>query len=381
MTQLIYLDNNASTALAPAVRAAMTPWLDHTGNAASSHAAGQAADRAISCAREQVADLLTAAPREIVFTSGATEANNLAIRGLTTHSPRRTLVCGATEHPSVLEPMRALERDGYTLRIAPVDEEGLLRLDALAELVDDDTMLVSVMAANNETGVVSPIREAADLAHAAGALLHTDATQLAGWGPLSVDTLGADLLSLSAHKMHGPQGVGALFIRRGLRLTPLLHGGGHERGVRSGTPNTMGIVGLGAAAAAAAACTDADRAQVRRRRDLLAALLDELAGPVRLNGHATQRLPGTLNVTFPGVDADLVMAGAPTVAVATGSACSSGHPGPSHVLGVMGIDPALAAASLRFGLSRYTSDSEVHEAAERIATAVQHARASEGRAS
>ncbi len=370
----IYLDNNATTALDERVLAAMLPALRHVGNPSSAHAAGRAALRRVEDARRQVSALVGASPREIIFTSGSTEANNLALKGLV-HGPeprRRRVVSVTTEHPAILETLRALEAEGTETVMVPVDKCGIVDLQRLEDAVDNQTLLVTVMAANNETGTVAPLPQVAEIAHACGAVLHTDATQLLAWGGIDVDALGVDLLSLSGHKMHGPQGVGALFVRRecSWRLAPVQHGGGHERGMRSGTLNTAGIVGLGAAADLAAREGPAEARRVRGLRDQLHQELEEAAGPLILNGHPVDRLPGTLNLSFPGADADAVMAGAPNVAVATGSACSTGNPGPSHVLTAMGVSEEQAACSLRFGLSRFTTAEEIIAAAFLIAESV-----------
>lgn len=374
----IYLDNNATTALDERVLEAMLPVLRHVGNPSSAHFAGQSARRWVEDARLQVAELLGASPREIVFTSGSTEANNLALKGLVRGAApaMRRIVSVTTEHPAILETLSALAAEGTDVAIVPVDHDGIVDLDHLCEAVNENTLLVTVMAANNETGVLAPLPQIAHIAHARGAALHTDATQLLAWGGIDVDDLGVDLLSLSSHKMHGPQGTGALYVRRDVswRLAPIQHGGGHERGVRSGTLNTAGIAGLGAAAVIAASEGPAAAEKVRALRDQLHHGLERLVAPVVLNGHPTSRLPGTLNVSFLGAEADAIMAGAPGVAVATGSACSTGSPAPSHVLTAMGIDEEQAACSLRFGLSRFTSAEEVAAATKLIAGSVANVR-------
>jgi cysteine desulfurase len=374
----IYLDNNATTGLDERVLEAMLPVLRHVGNPSSAHPAGLAARTWVEDARQQVAALLDASPREIVFTSGSTEANNLALQGLVrgADSGRRRVVSVTTEHPAILETLRALAAHDADVVLVPVDHLGTVNLQRLEDSVDGQTLLVTAMAANNETGVLAPLSQIAEIAHLRGALFHTDATQLLAWGGLDVDALGVDLLSLSGHKIHGPQGVGALYLRRecSRRLMPVQHGGGHERGVRSGTLNTAGIVGLGAAAQIAASEGPGAAKRVRTLRDQLHRQLEEAAAPVILNGHPVDRLPGTLNLSFPGADADAVMAGAPGVAVATGSACSTGHPGPSHVLTAMGVDEEQAACSLRFGLSRFTTAEEVTEAMSLVAASVARVR-------
>ncbi len=374
----IYLDNNATTKLDERVLSAMLPVMRHVGNPSSAHPAGQAAHRWVEDARRQVASLLDASPREIVFTSGSTEANNLALKGLVRASNprRRRVVSVTTEHPAILETLRALEGREADVVLVPVDRSGIVDLRRLSEAVDDETLLVTVMAANNETGVLAPLPQIAEIAHAKGAVLHTDATQLLAWGGVDVDLLGVDLLSLSGHKMHGPQGVGALYVSRecSRRLMPVQHGGGHERRIRSGTLNTAGIVGLGTAAEIAASEGSAAARRVQALRDRLHRELEESAAPVILNGHPVNRLPGTLNLSFPGADADAVMAGVPAVAIATGSACSTGHPGPSHVLTAMGVDEEQAACSLRFGLSRFTTAEEVTSSVSLVAASVARVR-------
>jgi cysteine desulfurase len=374
----IYLDNNATTVLDERILEAMLPVLRHVGNPSSAHPAGEAARRWVEHSRRQLCALLGARPREIVFTSGSTEANNLALKGLFygTHSSRYRVVSATTEHPAILETLSALTAEGAEVILVPVNHYGIVDLERLREAVDERTLLVTVMAANNETGVLAPLSKVAQIAHAQGALLHTDATQLLAWGSIDVESLGVDLLSLSGHKMHGPQGIGALYVRRecSSRLSAIQHGGGHERGIRSGTLNTAGIVGLGAAAEIAASEGPMAARRVRALRDQLHQELEESAAPVILNGHPVDRLPGTLNLSFPGADTDAVIAGAPNVAVATGSACSTGNPGPSHVLTAMGVGQEQAACSLRFGLSRFTTADEVITAAALIAESVARVR-------
>ncbi len=373
----IYLDNNATTALDERVLDAMLPVLRHVGNPSSAHTAGQEARNWVEAARQQAAELLDASPREIVFTSGSTEANNLALKGLAhTRNSRRRIVSVTTEHPAVLETLRVLEADGAEVVLVGVDHYGAVDLQRLSDAVDGQTLVVTVMAANNETGVLAPLPQIAEIAHTAGALLHTDATQLLVWGGVDVDSLGVDLLSLSGHKMHGPQGVGALYVRRehAWRISPIQHGGGHEHGIRSGTLNTAGIVGLGAAAELAAREGPAEALRTLTLREQLHRGIEASVPPVILNGHPLRRLPGTLNLSFPGVDAEAVMAGAPQVAMATGSACSTGHPGPSHVLSAMGVDEEQAASSVRFGLSRFTTAEEVTAAAALVSSSVARVR-------
>ena len=374
----IYLDNNATTLLDPRVLEAMLPTLTEVGNPASAHQAGQRAQSTVKKARRQVAALLGSSPRELVFTSGSTEANNLALKGVARHACglRRRIVSITTEHPSILQTLEALAGEGFEIVLVDVDRDGMVELESLQLAVNDETLLVTVMAANNETGVLAPLATIAEIAHARGALFHSDATQMLAWGGLDVETIGVDLLSLSGHKMHGPQGVGALYVRReeSNRLVATQHGGGHERGLRSGTLNTAGIAGLGAAAELAQSEGPDSALRVRALRDALHHELEAQASPVALNGDLEQRLPGTLNLSFPGADAEAIMAGAPSVAIATGSACSTGHPGPSHVLTAMGVNAEQAACSLRFGLSRFTIQEDVTTAATLIAASASRVR-------
>jgi len=373
---MIYLDNNATTALDERVLDQMLPALRHVGNSASSHGPGNWARGAIEVARVRVAGLTAATPQEVIFTGGATESNNLAIKGFTllANDPwgaeRNQIVTCSTEHPAVRDTVLSLRESGFTLSLVGVDEEGRIDLHQLREVVSNRTLLVTVMAANNETGVLSPLSEIAEIAHGAGALFHTDATQIMAWGPLNSADIGIDLLSLSSHKMHGPQGVGALIVKREIQplLRPILHGGGHERGLRSGTANTAGIVGFGAAAELAATDGAAAAPEVRRRRDELEGLLRLSFGSQNLvrNGPWERRAPGTLNVSFLGLEAEAVLSATPQVAMSTGSACSSGIPGPSHVLKAMGLSEERCEGAIRLSLSRDTTDLEVRDAAAAI---------------
>jgi len=381
MARMIYLDNNATTALDERVLEAMLPALRHVGNAASGHEPGRWARAAVEHARSQVADLTASTTQEVIFTSGATEANNLAVKGIMLSTPdatdaaRNQLVTCATEHPAVRDTVLNLRESGFAVTFVGVDEEGRVGLDQLRQVVSDRTRLVTIMAANNETGVLAPLADIAEITHEAGALFHTDATQLMAWGPVDSTELGIDLLSLSSHKMHGPQGVGALIVRRVIqpRLGPILHGGGHERGLRSGTANTAGIVGLGAAAALAVADGVIAVPDVRRRRDKLEELLRLKVGSesVVRNGHQGLRAPGTLNVSFLGLEAEALLSAAPQVAMSTGSACSTGVPGPSHVLKAMGLDEERCEGAIRISLSRDTTDMDVQDAAAAISRGAQ----------
>lgn len=380
MRSPIYLDYQASTPVDPRVLDAMLPHLRSAyGNPSSGqHDAGRRAAGAVDQARTRVAALLGARPQEVVFTSGATEANNLALRGLAAASapPAHIITC-ATEHPAVLEPLRALEREGWSVTYLAVDAAGRLDLEELRRSFRPDTALVSLMAANNEIGALHPIRAISAIAHENGVLVHSDAAQAVGKIALDVERLGVDLLSISGHKLYGPQGVGALYVRRGIRsrLRPLLYGGGQEGGLRSGTLNTPGIVGLGVASDLAAAELQVESERVAVQRDRLRDLLDAGSPDMRENGPpASDRLPGCLHVSFPGAEADAVMANCPDVAMASGSACSSAAPGPSHVLSATGMSADLADASLRLSIGRFTTDQELEAAAEFILRAVARVR-------
>lgn len=374
----VYMDNLATTRVDPAVLAAMIPWFtDDYGNAASrTHAFGWRAAEAVEVARAQVAALIGAErSREVIFTSGATESNNLALIGVATAlgRPGDQVVVSAVEHRSVLDPAAVLGRRGFLVTVLPVDRAGRADLDSLRRALARPTVLVSVMAANNEVGTLQPWVEAATMTRAAGALFHCDAVQAAGKVPLRLATADADLVSLSAHKLHGPKGVGALYVRTRrprVRLQPLLHGGGQERGTRPGTLNVPGIVGFGQACALATDSLDAEAARLQRLRDRLHQALERELGPLPLNGHPVERLPGCLNLGFPGLDGSRLLPACRGVALSAGSACTSGDSGPSHVLRAMGVDAALALASLRFGLSRFTTIEEVDYAAGRVTEAV-----------
>ena len=372
----IYLDHHATTPPDPRVLGAMRPWWE--GNFANphsvEHALGREAEAAVEAAREEVAELIGAEAREIVWTSGATEANNLAIKGAARFAgpgERRRIVTLATEHKCVLESVRDLGAEGFEPVFLPVRPDGLLDLDALRAALAVPTLLVSVMAVNNETGVVQPLAEIAALAKAAGALFHTDAAQAAGRIPLDVGELPADLVSLSAHKMYGPKGIGALYVRRKprVRLQPLFSGGGQERGLRSGTLPAPLVVGFGAAARIAAGEGLLDAGRLRGHRDQLLGLLEARIPGLRVNGHREHRVAGNLNLTFPDVEAPALLAALPGLCLSTGSAWSSAEVTPSYVLAAMGLPEDEARRTLRIGLGRFTSPAEVEQAAGLIADA------------
>jgi len=371
-----YLDYAASAPLRPEALAAMRPFLEHpAANPSSQHGPGRAARAAVETAREQVAALVGADPGEVVFTSGGTEADNLAIKGtvLAREEGARHLVVSALEHHAVLDAAEWASLDaGATVDLAPVDQRGRLRLDRLGELPrPGGTALVAVMAANNEVGTLQPVAEAAALAHAAGAALLCDAVQAAGAPGVDMATDGVDLLALAAHKLGGPTGVGALVVRAGQRLRPLLHGGGQERGLRSGTLPVAAIVGFGAAAAAAAAGRGREAAQLLRLRDRLLAGLRALEPRLEVNGDPSHGLPGLLSVRFPGCRSEdlLLLLDRAGVACSAGSACASGAVTPSHVLLAMGRTPAQARETVRFSLGHGSTEADVEIAID----AVRHA--------
>lgn len=370
----IYLDYAATTPLDPRVLDAMLPFFtEHYGNAASTHGRGQHAAAAVETARAQVAGALGADPREIIWTSGATESDNLALQGvaLAPYYARRGnhIVTAATEHKAVLDCCAHLETRGLRVTYLPVDEDGLIDLAELAGAITPETILVSVMHANNETGVIQPIEAIGALCRERGVPFHTDATQSFGKLPIDVNAAGVDLLSLSAHKLYGPKGTGALYVRRKgprVRCAPLLHGGGHERGLRSGTLNVPGIVGLGRATEIALADRDSEQERLRHLRDQLeGAFMTRLDG-VRRNGAIRTRLAGVSNLSFAGIDADQLMATVPGVAVSSKAACTSAARQSSYVLAALGCDEARIAGSLRFSLGRQTAAGEVEEAVGRI---------------
>ncbi len=370
MSDPIYLDHNATTPILPEVVEAMLPYLrEHFGNPSSGHAYGQRARQAVERAREQVAALVGAAPSEIVFTSGGTEANNLAIRGATALSPRRHVVTSVVEHPATANPCRLLEIQGFDVTWLPVDGTGRVRAADVRKAVGDGTALVTLMHANNETGTLQPVAEIAEAVHAAGALLHTDAAQSAGKVRVRVGELGADLLSVAGHKLYGPKGVGALYVRDGVALEPVLWGAGHERGLRPGTENVASIAGLGAACAAATASLDEEAARVLALRDGLWSSLGERIPGLALNGHPELRLPNTLNVRFPGVLGSAVLAAAPGIAASTGAACHAGGESASAVLLAMGLSADEALGAVRLSLGRGTTAADVRRAAEMLVTA------------
>lgn len=379
----IYLDYNATTPVDPDVLDAMLPWLrGFFGNPASQHGYGRTAAHAVETARQQVASLLGCSGSEVIFTSGATEANNLALKGAVESAPpgRNRVLVAVTEHKSVLDSGAWLRGKGTTVDPVPVGRDGVVDLDALTTMVGPDVAVVSVMLANNETGVINPIAEVAALARGAGALTHTDATQAVGRLAVDVRALDVDLASVSSHKLYGPPGVGGLYVRRRTPLAPLLHGGGHERGLRSGTLNVPGIIGFGAAATTAGHRLGSDASRFRALVALLRSqLLAHFPGvqPVAIDQDTEAEpptIPNTLNVRFPGVDAEALIANTPSVAVSTGSACSSLVPSPSHVLLAMLGDTEAASECIRFSVGRPTTEDDVTTAASDLGLAAQRLR-------
>ena len=377
MNRTIYLDAHATTPVDPRVLDAMLPFFtEHFGNAASrNHPFGWQAGKAVEQAREQVASLIGVRFRDVVFTSGATESNNLAIKGLAARAParRRHIVTVSTEHRAVLDPCRALERDGFRVTYLGVDRDGQIDLDGLRRAVTDDTLLVSAMSANNEIGVLHPLAEIAEIAHRRGALFHSDAAQSAGLVSFNAKEIGVDLVSLSAHKMYGPKGVGALYVAKrdpAIDLEALIDGGGHERGYRSGTLNVPAIVGFGKAAELCGDETDTTAVRLRALRDRLWTALSKLDG-MHLNGALEPRLPNNLNVCVADVHGEsLFKAVASDVAVSSGAACATASAEPSHVLRAIGLSDEDARASIRFGLSRFTTEQEIDAAARIVIAAV-----------
>jgi len=374
----IYLDCHSTTPVDQRVMAAMIPFFtQHFGNPASAgHQYGWEAEAAVQQAREQLAGAIAATPEEIIFTSGATEANNLAIKGVAEAYLDRGkhMITVVTEHNAVLDPCRYLRSLGFDITFLPVQPDGLIHLSDLENALRPDTILVSVMAANNEIGVLQPIAEIGALCHQRGVLFHTDAAQAIGKIPLDVNAMQIDLMSLTAHKVYGPKGIGALYVRRRnprVQLAPQLHGGGHERGMRSGTLYTPQIVGFAAAVQLGIDDMAAETVRIARLRDRLWQHLSQLDG-ITLNGHPTHRLAGNLNISVDGVDGQALLLGLqPHVAVSSGSACTAAKATPSHVLQAIGRSDALAYASLRFGIGRFNTEAEIDWVGEQAIATIQ----------
>ena len=377
----IYMDNHATTPVDPRVLEEMLPYFtDKFGNAASrNHSFGWAGEEAIETARERIAQLIGATPKEIIFTSGATESDNLAIKGVAEmyREKGNHIITAVTEHKAVLDTCKRLEKYGYRVTYLPVQKDGLIDLDELKRAMDDKTILVTIMAANNEIGVVQPIGEIGKLCHEKGVIFHTDATQYVGKVPMDVIKQNLDLVSISGHKMYGPKGVGALYVRRKnprVQLAPLIDGGGHERGMRSGTLNVPGIAGLGKACAICYEVMPQESCRMaglrNRLRDKIMSRLDE----VYINGSWEHRLPGNLNISFAYVEGESLLMGINDIAVSSGSACTSATLEPSYVLKALGTGDDLAHSSIRFGLGRFNTEAEVDYVATRVVETVQRLR-------
>lgn len=370
----IYLDYNATTPIDPAVAAAMQPYIaQHYGNPSSTHAYGLAAKEAVENARAEVAGLLGCSTAEVIFTSGGSEANNMVLKGVAyTYRQRGNhLITSAIEHPAIINPCRFLEQQGVRVTYLPVDHTGMVDPDRVRAAITPQTILVSIMHANNEVGTVQPLADISRIAREHGVLVHTDAAQSVGKIPTLVDELGVDFLSVAGHKVYAPKGVGALYMRQGLTLEPLIHGAGHENGRRAGTENVIFAVGLGAACCLAQADLPRYQQQVRQLRDVFYQELSKnLGDSVVLNGHPEQRLPNTLHVNFRGVIGAELLDRMPELAASTGSACHAGEVSLSSVLEAMQVTPELGMGAVRFSLGRYTTHEDIERAVASVLSAV-----------
>jgi cysteine desulfurase len=363
----IYLDYNATTPCDPQVVEKMLPFFNEIyGNPSNGfHRQGRTAAKAVDVAREQIANLIGSQPNEIIFTSGATESDNLAIFGVARNqknNPRKRLVSSRIEHKAVLNPCKKLEEEGFEVFLLPVDSQGEVSIQQAKIEINDRTLLVSIHLANNEIGTIQAIQEITKIAHQKGALVHCDAAQAIGKIPVDVEELDVDLLSISAHKLYGPKGVGALYVRGGLNaipLEPLLYGGGQEKGVRSGTTNVPGIVGFGEASRLATELVNEEGLRIANLRDLMEKSLAEIIPDMRINGHHAKRLPNTSSMTFLGIDADALLFNLPEVMMGTGSACTSGAIEPSHVLQAIGLSREAASSTVRASLGRFVHDDDI----------------------
>lgn len=369
---MIYLDYNATTPIDPLVAAAMQPFIDqHFGNPSSGHVIGRTAKEAVAAARASIARLINADPSEIIFTSGGTEASNMAIKGVAERlaSKGRHLVTTAVEHPATIEPMRWLEKRGFSITTVAVDSAGRVDPNDIKRALRPDTILVSVMHAQNEVGTLEPIEEIGTVTRTAGVLFHVDAAQSAGKVPVDVRAMKADFVSIAGHKMYAPKGIGALFVRHGIDVDPLIHGASQESGRRAGTENVIMSVGLGKAAELAASHLD-DPAIGRLRERLWNGLSKSLGDRIVLNGHETQRLPGTLNVSLPGHVGGNVLAKIPDLCASSGAACHSGDAKPSAVLTAMGVPRGRAIGAVRFSVGRPTTVVEIDRAIQLLTAAL-----------
>lgn len=378
----IYLDYNATTPVDPVVVEAMFPYLTHHfGNPSSIHHYGHTSHQAVNTAREQVAQLLGCTPGEIIFTGGGSESDNLAIRGaaLARCAYGNHIITQVTEHPGVLNLCRALERwHDFRITYLPVDGSGRVSPAAVEDTIDEQTVLITIMHANNETGTLQPIAEIAEIAHRHGVLMHSDAAQSIGKIPTRIDELGVDLLTVAGHKLYAPKGIGALYVRQGVQLEPLIYGGGQEFGRRAGTENIAYMVALGMACLLAQEQLVESQGRLRQLRDLLQRRLEQsLPGTMHLNGHVSERLPNTLNVSVEGVIGEEVLAATPEIASSTGSACHEGSTEPSSVLMEMGLTRQRALGALRLTLGRWSSEPEVEQAARLLARTIDSLREKE----
>ena len=377
----VYMDNNSTTRTDPRVLEAMMPYFtEKFGNSASrNHAYGWETEEGVDLAREQVASIINASSKEIIFTSGATESNNLAIKGVAAMYKKKGnhIISAVTEHKAVIDTCMRLERDGCSVTFLPVDKYGIVSPQQVADAITDKTIIVSIMAANNEIGTVHPMKEIGAVCKAKGVLFHTDATQAVGKIPMDVEDMGIDLLSMTAHKMYGPKGVGALYVRRKdprVRLDAMLDGGGHERGMRSGTLNVTGIVGMGMAAEICRKELHSESERLLKLRNRLHEGINSKLEDAYLNGHPIHRLPGNLNISFAFVEGEGLMMGIKDVAVSSGSACTSASLEPSYVLKALGLGDELAHSSIRFGLGRFNTEEEVDFVINDVVRAVNHLR-------
>jgi cysteine desulfurase len=377
----IYMDNHATTPMDPRVLDAMLPYFGKIfGNAASrNHQFGWEAEQAVDLAREQIAKLIGCTPKEIIFTSGATESNNLAIKGIAEmyREKGNHIITQVTEHKAVLDTCKKLERQGYDVTYLPVETDGLISLEKLEAAMTPKTILVTIMYANNEIGVIQPIQQIGKLCHSKGILFHTDAVQAVGKIPVNVQDDNIDVLSLTAHKIYGPKGVGALYVRRRnprVQITEQINGGGHERGMRSGTLNVPGIVGLGKACEIAGEEMAAETARLKDLRDYLKQKFENALDYVHVNGNMDHHLPGNLNMSFVHVEGESLLMGINDIAVSSGSACTSATLEPSYVLKALGLGDDVAHSSIRFGLGRFNNRAEVDYVSDKVITVVQHLR-------
>ena len=377
----VYFDNHATTQMDPRVLKAMLPYFtEYFGNAASrNHSFGWEAEKAVDKARKQIADLIGATPKEIIFTSGATESNNLAIKGVAEMYGEKGnhIITAATEHKAVLDTCKKLEKEGFRVTYLPLKEDGLLDLDLLRQAITDKTILVTIMYANNEIGVIQPIAEIGKICHERGVLFHTDGVQAVGKVPVNVIKANIDMMSITGHKIYGPKGVGALYVRRKsprVQLTAQMDGGGHERGMRSGTMNTPGIVGLGEACAICQQDMAEESKRLSHLRDKLKSKLESELDEVFINGTMEHRLPHNLNMSFAYVEGESLLMGINDIAVSSGSACTSATLEPSYVLKALGVGDDLAHTSIRFGLGRFNTEEEVDYVADRMISVVRKLR-------